>query len=315
MLVVAVVLAVLACDALAQRRNGFDLSDSEVPPARILAGGPPRDGIPAIDRPIFIDYGAATHLADDDRVLGLEIDGDARAYPVAIMNWHEIVNDEIGGHAVAITYCPLCGSGIAYRSELAGRRLRFGVSGLLYNSDVLLYDRQTGSLWSQIASRAISGPLRGTELPMLALEHTRWADWRSRHPGGRVLSRETGYSRDYSRDPYRRYRLQPGTMFPVAGSDRRYPAKTWVIGLRLGGEARAYPFPQLERVDGGRIDEVVGGRPVTVVFDREHRSARAFDAAGRPLPGITAYWFAWIAFHPDTTVFAADAGAPARAPR
>ncbi|MCB1914837.1 MAG: DUF3179 domain-containing protein [Rhodocyclaceae bacterium] len=302
----SVALSGIGKNAAAQQFNGFEISNAEIPSAQILRGGPPRDGIPAIDRPRFVPNRDATELDGDDRVLGLVLYGEARAYPVAIMNWHEIVNDEFGGHAVAVTYCPLCGSGVAYRAEVAGRRLRFGVSGLLYNSDVLLYDRQTESLWSQIASRAISGPMRGTELAMLALEHTRWSDWRARHPRGRVLSRDTGFARDYSRDPYRSYRTQPGTMFPVHGSDARHSAKTWVFGLRIGDDARAYPFPELDRVPGGQVDDIVGGRQVRILFDRAHRSARAIDAEGVPLAGISAYWFAWMAFHPGSTVF--DAG-------
>ncbi len=286
-------------------KNGFDLAGSAIPVEQILAGGPPRDGIPAIDRPRFVAAAEAGRLRPDDRVLGLVLRGEVRAYPVAIMNWHEIVNDRIGGQAVVVTYCPLCGSGIAYRAEFGGRSYRFGVSGLLYNSDVLLYDRQTESLWSQLMNRAVSGPMRGRELEMLPLEHTSWADWRARHPATEVLSFETGYRRDYGRDPYRTYRQQAGTMFPLSHSDRRYDDKTWVLGVRIGREAVVYPFPELQRSPGHRLQDQVGGKALTIVYDPAHGTARATDADGRIVPSVSAYWFAWMAFHPDSRVYRA----------
>ena len=138
----------------ARTLNGFDLTDTLIPEHLIEAGGPPRDGIPAIDEPLFVDSSRAG-LSDTDRVLGLSFGAVARAYPVRILNWHEIVNDRIADQPVAVTYCPLCGSGMAFDARVGGQITRFGVSGLLYNSDVLLYDRRTGSLWSQIMARAV----------------------------------------------------------------------------------------------------------------------------------------------------------------
>ncbi|WP_373509099.1 DUF3179 domain-containing (seleno)protein [Thiocapsa sp.] len=141
--------------------NAFDLSGGLAPPDEIHVGGPPRDGIPALTDPAFVPAAQADFLAPDDRILGLTPGGEARAYPIAILNRHEIVNDGIGGRAVAVTYCPLCGTGVAFDALHTGRRVEFGVSGLLYNSDVLLYDRQTESLWSQIAKQAVTGPMKG----------------------------------------------------------------------------------------------------------------------------------------------------------
>jgi len=178
--------ALLASTASGQELNGFDLSGALVPPRAIERGGPPRDGIPSIDQPRFVAAGQSG-LRDSDRVLGVARNGIVRAYPVRILNWHEIVNDRLAGEPVAITYCPLCGTGMAFSARAADRELSFGVSGLLYNSDVLLYDRATGSLWSQIMSRAVTGPLRGTSLTAVPLTHTTWADWRARHPRTEVL--------------------------------------------------------------------------------------------------------------------------------
>jgi hypothetical protein len=139
-------------------KNGFDLTDALVPGNEVHSGGPPRDGIPAIDKPRFVTATAASFLKGDERVLGIRHNGVSKAYPITILSWHEIVNDRFAGDPVAISYCPLCGTGIAYRARADDQALTFGVSGLLYNSDMLLYDRNTGSLWSQIMRQAISGP-------------------------------------------------------------------------------------------------------------------------------------------------------------
>jgi hypothetical protein len=226
---------------------------------------------------------------------------------VRILNWHEVVNDRLGNEFIAITYCPLCGTGVAFSARVAGQGASFGVSGLLYNSDVLLYDRATESLWSQLLGQAISGPLKGQKLEPVPLTHTTWADWRQRHPDTVVLSTETGFSRDYATDPYAGYGRIATLMFDVTHKDDRLPVKEWVLGLKLGGEARAYPFSVLaRRVDAqGLLRDHVGGQPVQIRFDREHQSAEAFDAAGKALPGVMAFWFAWVAFNPETTVLAA----------
>ena len=287
----------------ARTLNDFDLSGALVPPEAIAQGGPPRDGIPAIDAPRFV-AASASSLRDSDRVLGMALGETARAYPVRILNWHEIVNDRFEDAAVAITYCPLCGTGMAFDARVDGLDLRFGVSGLLYNSDMLMYDRATDSLWSQIMARALTGPMKWKTLTQLPLVHTAWADWRTRHPRTQVLSTETGHERDYGRDPYEGYDAVPRLMFEVAHRDDRLPPKEWVLGLRVGGEAKAYPFSLLERrVDArGRVADRIGGQRIEIRFDPLHRSAEAFGHDARPIPGVTAFWFAWFAFHPDTGV-------------
>jgi len=285
----------------ARTLNGFDLNGALVPIRAIEAGGPPRDGIPAIDAPRFVDA-AAAGLADRDRVLGLALGSDVRAYPVRILNWHEVVNDRIAGQPVAVTYCPLCGTGMAFDARIDGQPTAFGVSGLLYNSDVLLYDRRTESLWSQIRARAITGPLKGRSLTPVPLSHTTWAAWRARHRRTRVLSTETGFVRDYGRDPYEGYEQVQRLMFEVEHRDDRLPPKAWVMGLVIDGQARAYPFDWLARQTDreGWWQERLGGRAVRIHYDREARSAEAFDADGRPLASVSAFWFAWVAFHPRT---------------
>jgi hypothetical protein len=150
---IALAILSIAAGAAVMAENAFDLRRSLVPADEIHAGGPPRDGIPALTDPKFIPAAQADFLADEDRILGLNLGGEARVYLIAILNWHEIVNDRIGERAVAVTYCPLCGTGIVFDAQVDGRPMEFGVSGLLYNSDVLLYDRSTESLWSQIKNR------------------------------------------------------------------------------------------------------------------------------------------------------------------
>lgn len=155
-------------------KNGFDVSCHAVPIEEIRSGGPPRDGIPALVNPVFVSAEKATFLRDGDRVLGLVGNRESKAYPIKILNWHELVNDWIDDHPILITYCPLCGTGIAFERQIDQNPVIFGVSGLLYQSDLLMYDRETESLWSQIAMKAIAGPLTGARLQPLFLEHTTW---------------------------------------------------------------------------------------------------------------------------------------------
>ena len=265
--------------------NGFDVSNASISTLAIQRGGPPKDGIPAVDRPKFLSA-AQARLADGDRILGVAVNGSARAYPVRILNWHEVVNDRFGERAVVITYCPLCGTGMAFDARAAGQPLSFGVSGLLYNSDVLLYDRKTQSLWSQILQSAISGPLKGSKLVSVPLTHTSWADWRRRHPATQVLSTDTGFTRDYARDPYAGYERVQSLMFEVQHRDDRFPSKEWVLGIDVGGSTKAYPFSVLaRRVDArGELVDSVGGKRLRVRYDAAHGTAEAFDAEGRPGP-------------------------------
>lgn len=282
--------------------NGFDVEGSLVPIAEIHHGGPPRDGIPAIDEPVFITTAETDFLTPDARVLGVALGDESRAYPIGIMNWHEIVNDRVGGKHLAVTYCPLCGSGMAFSAEVSGRRLNFGVSGLLYNSDMLLYDRETQSLWSQLKAQAVTGPLKGTRLKAIPLAHTSWADWRKRHPRTLVLSRDTGYQRDYGRDPYAGYTDRRGLYFPVSRQDPRYHPKERVLGITIDGRHKAYPFAELSRGSGEMRDRL-GGPELTIRYDSRHQTADALDVNGQPIPAVITFWFAWYAFHPETDVY------------
>ena len=292
----------LALSAHAQTKNGFDLSESLVPADQIHHGGPPKDGIPAIDRPQFVSASRADFLEPDDAVLGIMHRGDARAYPIRILNWHEVVNDRIGGQPVAITYCPLCGSGVAFVAEQGDTVLNFGVSGLLYNSDVLLYDRATQSLWSQLMGRAVSGRMKGSVLTALPLAHTTWADWRTLYPATQVLTRDTGHGRAYDRDPYAGYAEQDTLYFPVAFRSAGFHPKERVLGVSLGDATKAYPFAELHKAPAV-FEDTLDGRRISIRFDKRAERAQAYDADGAPIAATTLYWFAWYAFHPDTAVY------------
>ena len=168
-------LLTLSAVAFPQKRNGFDLSRVSIPLDEIKDGGSPKDGIPSIDSPHFIPASEAT-MEKKERILGLELNGIAKAYPISILNYHEIVNDQFSDTPVVITYCPLCSSGLAFDAVVEDSRLTFEVSGLLYNSDLLLYDRQTSSLWSQMMSEAVSGSLLGEKLKPLVTANTTWEE-------------------------------------------------------------------------------------------------------------------------------------------
>jgi hypothetical protein len=285
--------------------NGFRVDNALIPVDDIKKGGPPRDGIPSLDNPVFVTADDATYLKGRDRVLGLSINGVSRAYPIRVLNYHEIVNDIVGGAGVVVTYCPLCGSGTAFAAVIDGRHHEFGVSGLLYNSDVLMYDRETGSLWSQLMVQAVTGPMKGTQLEQLPLSNTSWREWVKRYPETRVLSNKTGYSRNYKVDPYPNYGRDGTLFFPVAHASKKYRRKEIVMGLEIDGQFQAYPFKELKKGES-RFDDAFAGEDFSVEFDAKNRTARVLRSDGSEIPTTMAFWFAWYAFHPETAVYEAQ---------
>lgn len=304
-LILGTSLTCLSFTADARTLNGFELDDASIPPARIFHGGPPRDGIPSIDAPVFLSADDAEFLDDKDRVLGLDFDGVQRAYPISILNWHELVNDNINGKPFVVSFCPLCGTGVVFNSDIAGVHRSFGVSGLLYNSDVLLYDRHSESLWSQILAEAITGTEKGTRLETIPVTHTSWQDWRTKHPDTAVLSDQTGFGRNYDRDPYTGYYDSEDVMFPLTAKSRRYHPKESVLGLTHNGVARAWPFTELAQSGKERVTDSIGDKTIEITFDPEHRTASAWTVEGEQLPGLVGFWFAWYAFNPETSVYTA----------
>ncbi len=282
--------------------SGFDFTKHTIPTDEIQSGGPPKDGIPALLNPKFVPAKTADFVKKEDRVLGLFINGEAKAYPIKIMNWHEIVNDSVGGKPVMVSYCPLCGTGMAFDPMISGKKHIFGVSGLLYKSDVLMYDHETESLWSQIKQEAVTGAMTGTRLKMLTLSHTTWEGWKKKHPETKVLSTETGYQRNYYRDPYADYAISDQLMFPVGKLDDRYSPKSWVLGVQYKGKTKAYAFSELKNAPR-RFTDRLGSEEIKIVYEAEYRTTQVFDSSGKEIPSVVSYWFAWSAFHPETEIF------------
>ena len=286
-----------------RRVSPFDLSNATVPKGEIHSGGPAKDGIPALSKPRLIAAGAATYLKPADRVIGVVIEGEARAYPIRILNYHEIVNDVLSGKPIAVTYCPLCDSAAAFDRETPRGLRDFGVSGLLYNSNVLMYDRdeKAESLWSQLRTEAVAGVQVRNRLKLLPLELTSWSDWQSRHPATTVLSSKTGHGRDYSHSPYDSYFSTPQLMFPVEPSSDRLPTKEKVLGVLAGGKMRAYPrsaFGQEQR----RVEGELAGNRFVVEYNAEADSLRIIKA-DEGVTWVYSLWFSWYAMHPGTEVF------------
>ncbi len=237
-----------------------------VPLDEIISGGPPPDGIPPIDEPKFVDVEEADGWLDDkEPVIAVEINDIIKAYPLQIMTWHEIVNDQFGDKPVTVTFCPLCNTALVFDREVNGTVYDFGTSGRLYNSALVMYDRQTGSWWSQVMGKAIVGEMTGTQLEFLPAAIISWADFKAAHPDGLVLSRDTGYRRPYGANPYALYDTPGSRPFLFRGKiDPRLDAMERVVGVELNGEAKAYPFSTLaeKRV----VADTVGGQAIVVFY-------------------------------------------------
>lgn len=227
------------------------LNKSIVPLDQIVSGGPPPDGIPSIDDPEFVLVeDAENFMSESDLILGVNINGDVRAYPLQILVWHEIVNDIVGGNPIVVTYCPLCFTNqIFNRTITDGQTLEFGTSGKLYNSNLVMYDRNTNSLWSQAMAQSIAGELSGVKLERIPFDLVTWKDWKKIYPDSKVLSQDTGHSRPYGADPYGDYYTSPEILFPVSNNDNRLGVKEIVIGLEgEKGISKAYRMGDIEEL-------------------------------------------------------------------
>ncbi|MEL6531584.1 MAG: DUF3179 domain-containing protein [Pseudomonadota bacterium] len=292
-------------------------------------GGVFLDGIPSLDNPELIGATEAEYMRGDDLVFGVSINGDARAYPLRIMGWHEMFNDVIGGVPVALAYCTLCGAGILFETQLEGRAepLIFGSSGFLYRSNKLMFDRETHSLWNQFTGAPVQGPLRGSgvQLRERPIVIDSWANWRAAEPATRILSLNTGHDRDYgSGVVYRDYFASPRLMFPALADEGLHAVKDYVFGIRQFGGAKAWPLDAF--AGGAVINDALQDRALVLIGDAETRTIRAYERGeatftadgvalvdqdgatwqigaealtaqdGATLPrvaGHIAYWFAW----------------------
>jgi len=250
-----------------------DFSRRSVPYSEIFSGGVPRDGIPPIDDPKFVTVEEADNwLEEKEPVIALEIDGAAKAYPLQILTWHEIVNDTLAGVPVAATFCPLCNSAIAFDRRLDGEVYDFGVSGNLRNSDLIMWDRQTQSWWQQLTGEAIVGELTGAQLDILPAALVAWQDFKTTYPDAQVLSRDTGHSRNYGANPYVSYDEFGRSPFLFSGEqDDRLVATERVAAVTVGDKAVAFPFAFLE--EAGVVHHTVEGKDLVIFFKPGARSA------------------------------------------
>jgi hypothetical protein len=305
-----------------------------LPLSEIFPGGPLKDGIPALTNPTTVAASAADYLNDTDLVLGITINGESRAYPLRILNWHEIANDTLGGKPLAVTFCPLCGTGIAFDPVVDGEAIEFGVSGLLHNSDLLMYDRgtDTPSLWAQALGEAVVGPRTSTLLDLLPITQAQWGEWKAIHPNTTVLSIETGHDKNYNANPYPGYEESPDVQTSLN-------QKTKVLGVRLGNASKAYVLADLRRTQ--LLNDDVAGVPVVLIASPDSDSVRVYerkthqfegsvekvveigtnevweiseeslfnpktgDALARLPEVFVSFWFAWFSFYPDTVFYEA----------
>jgi hypothetical protein len=304
----ALVFLILAFPAVAQRayntdivRETFGFDDEtmkSVDLADLNQGCPRRDCIPSIDEPKYVSVAEATHVADTDVVLALSLNGRHRAWPARILDHHEIVNDWIAGIPVAITWCPLCGSAVGVNREIDGQVTEFGVSGVLYNSDLVFYDRKTETLWDQIIAKGIVGPLTGRELELIPITMTRWGNWKAAHPDTDVLSPDTGFDFDYSTDAYGEYRGEAGLMFPVARTSDAIHPKSVVFGFDLESRKVAFTEELLEK--SAPIEHELAGQSFDVSLADDGIVKMTNRESGEEYSPVRLYWFAWYTFHPET---------------
>jgi hypothetical protein len=243
-----------------------------VPLDQIVSGGPPPDGIPSIDNPKFISVQEASKfLEDSELVLGLNVNGDIRVYPLQILVWHEIVNDEVGDVPVAVTYCPLCFTNQVFNRSLDDGQevVEFGTSGKLYNSNLVMYDRTSKSLWSQALAEGIVGKYAGTKLQRVPFDIAYWKEWKQLYPDSKILSRDTGSNRPYGVDPYGDYYTNSDVLFPVSNKDGRLNLKEIVVGLENKGQFKAYKQQEIENKKV--INDQVNGKSITLfssIYDK-----------------------------------------------
>ena len=257
-----------------------ELQKHIVPLDQIVGGGPPTDGIPSIDNPKFVTVQEASNnfLSDSNLVLGLNINGDIRAYPLLILVWHEIINDKVGGIPVAVTYCPLCFTNQVFNRTLNDDVLQFGKSGKLYNNNLVMYDRTSKSLWSQALGEGIVGKYAGQKLQRIPFDISYWRDWKQLYPNSKILSKDTGFSRPYGADPYGDYYTNNQVYFPVSNHDNRLGLKEKIVGLEGGSAGRAqYKAYKLQQIETQKvINDDIGGKPVTL-FSLYPAIVRAYD--------------------------------------
>jgi hypothetical protein len=294
-------------------RSGWqtDFNRHTVPISSFESGGPGKDGIPALQSPRFAPAEQTDYIRPEEPVIELAVGDDVRAYPIQILVWHEIVNDVVGGIPVAVTFCPLCNTAIAFDRRIGVRTLSFGTTGNLRNSDLVMYDHQTESWWQQFGGSGVVGRYAGAKLRQVPARIVAWRDFRSGHPEGLVLTRETGHSRPYGENPYAGYDdvSSPPFFSSAHAGDERLEPKQRVVLIEFGADAVAVPFSRLAEKNEVRVE--AGGRKLVVrrightsspFSERQVGTVEVRDERGRLVPYSEPFWFAVAAFRPDVEI-------------
>lgn len=299
-LLIASILITAGCqkEDLNGSNGGLNNSDEWlIPKDEVRDGGPGRDGIPALANQTFINAQEATYLSDNDLVLGFVDENEARAYPHPILDWHEIINDDTENHSIAVVYCPLTGTGIGWDRVLNSEKTTFGVSGLLYNSNIIPYDRKTNSNWSQLLLKSVNGELAGATPKIYNLMETTWKTWKEMFPSTKVVSKNTGHSRNYGNYPYGSYKTNNSLLFPVSNTDSRLHSKERVLVILINGKAKAYRMDSFSNTISVLTDDFENTRLVAagsndlnlmVAFNRDLSDGTTLDfqAIQNELPAI-----------------------------
>ena len=276
-----------------------------VPLDEIIGGGPPKDGIPSIDEPVFISIKEADKFLNDDSIgLGFVWKGEARFYPYQILVWHEIVNDEVKGDPVLISYCPLCATAIVFERKLDGEIVEFGTSGKLWKSNLVMYNRSDDpkkeSLWSQLLGEGIVGEYTGEKLKILPADTLKYGDWKNKYKDTKVLSRDTGAIRSYGVDPYGDYYTDSYVSFGATFNDDRLHPKDIVLGIKINGKYKAY---KKDALSIGVTEDIFNGVELLITMDDVGQVRIINKDTSEDIPIVAGFWFAWLAIHPDTELY------------
>lgn len=296
---IIILISLLACSNQISNSTVQEEIKSIVPLEEIVSGGPPPDGIPSIDNPQFTSIEETT-FPDDQEGVFLSINGDSRFYPFNILVWHEIINDVVGGKPVAITFCPLCGSSLVFDRNVNGKLLDFGTSGKLYQSNLVMYDRQTKSLWSQILGQSIVGIYAGTDLTQIHFDILAFSEAKSQ-PNLKVLSENTGVDRDYRRSPYSAYFESEELMFPVSNMNSKLPAKEFMWVINVNGVQKAYVYDKLMEKES--LKDNINGANINISVGNPRKIRVVNEETGEIITGFRAFWFSIYTHNPEIEVW------------
>jgi len=286
---------------------GTDGVRHSIPLEEILSGGPPKDGIPSIDNPKFVSIVDANDwLTDEEPGIAFSRGNTHRFYPYRIIVWHEIVNDTIEGERVLVTYCPLCLTGFVLDPLVQGERVEFGTSGKLWRSNLVMYDRKTDSLWSQVLAEAIVGEMTGAKLAILPSDQMLYRNWKKKFPQGEVLSQDTGATRFYGQNPYGDYFSATGLALSLANpKDTRLANDAFVFGIVINERAKAYSTEAVKAQ--GTVEDSFEGTDLVLRYDKELDVVRMYKKGSggeeERINPISGFWFSWAAAHPDTELY------------